>query len=289
MKSKIIALVGPTASGKTDLAKKLSRDNRFIIFSVDSRQIYRQLDIGTGKDTSFQQIGLDLINPGEKYSVEQFLEYILPKIQTALKQKKILVLVGGTFFWLEAILYRNSYPQVKPDYQLRAQLETQTTDQLHRRLKEIDPPSAQRIGHHRRRLIRALEIVSATDNPIPSLARSPRFNHRIFGIKPNKKELIDKIKQRFDGWLENGLLDEVKMLLKLNQPDFIRELGLHYVWLVQYISGEISLADAKAKSQTALYHYAKRQLTYLKRLKPITWVKNFRQLKIAVDEFVGQP
>lgn len=286
--NKIIAIVGPTASGKTDLAKALVKKFNGEVISVDSRQVYKGLDIGTGKDKGFKQHLIDIRNAGESFSVIDFQKLALASIKNIQKRGKIPFLVGGTGYYLDSILYQIDFPNVKPNIRLRTQLEKGFTQDLYQKLLEADPNSAQRTSKNRRRIIRALEIVLQTKQIIPKIKNpNSRFNFLILGIEIPRKELYRRIDRRVDKRIEQGMIKEVKDLIRTGvSKEWLRSLGLEYRHTVNYLDLKYKKEEMISALKFAIHKYARRQLTWLRRYPTIKWVTNFKEAKEEVKKFI---
>lgn len=281
---KLIIILGPTASGKTDLSIKLAKKFNGEIISADSRQVYKGMNLGTGKVTKkeMQNIPhhlLDIVSPKTRFTVAEYKKRAKKAIKDIQKRNKVPFLVGGTGFYIEAVVDGIIIPKVKPDWELRKNLEKETTEELFKKLKKLDLKRAKTIDrNNRRRLIRALEIVLKTKKPIPSLKKDPiDCDVLILGVKP--KNLEEKISKRLKERFKKGMIAEVK---KLHNPPVgrgvswkrLEEFGLEYKYIAQYLQGKLTKQEMIEKLQKEIEHYAKRQITWFKRDKRINWIKN---------------
>jgi len=201
---KLIVILGPTASGKTELAIKLAKKFRGEIISADSRQIYKGMNIGTAKPTKKEMQGiphylLDIASPKRKFTVTQYRKLAIQVINKTFKKDKLPILCGGTGFYIRAVVDGVTIPKVKPDWRLRSDLNKLSTEELFKILKKLDPQRAKTIERKNpRRLIRAIEIVMKTKRPVPPLKFQPLpYPVLMIGIKRGKKELQNLIKKRF--------------------------------------------------------------------------------------------
>jgi len=282
--NKLIIILGPTASGKTDLSIKLAKKFHGEIISADSRQVYKGMDIGTGKVTKKEMRGiphylLNVVNPKTRFNVAQYQKLALKAIENIQRKNKIPFLVGGTGFYIQSVADGIVIPEVKPDWKLRKKLEKLTTEQLFKKLEKLDEKRAQSIDKHNpRRLIRAVEIVLKSKRPVGSLSKHERFKTLFLGIKKDQKELNKMIEKRLLKRLDEGMIDEVK---KLHKSDVsfkrLEEFGLEYRYVAQYLQGKLKYNEMVTKLQKEIEHYAKRQMTWFKRDKRIKWVKNYQQ------------
>jgi len=292
---KIIVVLGPTASGKSDLAVKLARKFNGEIISADSRQVYRGMDIGTGKITkkemqSIPHYLLDIVSPKKRFDVVQYRNLAIKTIDKIFRKGKVPILCGGTGFYIQAVIDGIIIPEVKPDWQLRKKLEQLTTDQLLNRLKKLDPSRTKTIDKkNRRRLIRALEIIIKTKRSVPVLKKNP-LPYPVFmlGIKKEKTELKKLIKKRLLKRLKEGMIEEVKKLHKSGVSwKRLEEFGLEYRFVAQYLQKKLAYNEMINLIQKEIEHYTKRQMTWFKRDERIKWIKNYKQAEKLVKNFLG--
>lgn len=295
---KIIVILGPTASGKTELALKIAKSlftaaNGEII-SADSRQIYKGMDVGTAKPTLKQQriiphYLIDVIEPNKKFTLSQYKKLTIKKIREIHKKDKIPFLVGGTGLYVQAIVDNLKIPKVKPDKKIREKLEKINLPTLLKQLQKLDPITAQTIDiHNKRRLIRALEVCLITKKPFSQQREKgkPLFDILQIGIKIDKKNLNRKINQRVDEMIETGLVEEVKSLVKKYSSQLPAMSGIGYREIIQYLDNKISLEYAKNLIKLHTRQYAKRQMTWFKRDKKIKWVKNYQEARKLASNFL---
>lgn len=271
---KIIVIVGPTASGKSALAWELAQKNNGELISADSRQVYRGLDIGTGKET-FPQHLIDVADVSEDYNVSHFVRDAKIAIEDIAGRGKLPIIVGGSGFWVDSLVFGYELPQVLPDADLRRKLEKQSVAELMIELAKFDPHRAKHIDkHNKRRVIRAIELVHATRQPIPQLKSVPQYDAIWIGIKVDKDVLDHRIKKRLDEWFERGLIEEAK---KLKNPE---RFGLAYTAIGKYLKGELDESEMRTEALRSIRAYAKRQMTWFKRNKNIRWTENFTSAEI---------
>ncbi len=294
MSHKLITIVGPTASGKSDLAIKLAKKFNGEIISADSRQVYKGLDIGTGKVTKKDRKGiphhlLDVVSPKRRFTVTQYRKLALKAIDKVLKNNKLPILCGGTGFYIQAVVDGITIPEVPPDWKLRKKLEKKSAKELYQILKKLDPGRAKTIEKENpRRVIRAIEIVMKTKKPVPSLKKEPfPYPVLILGIKKEKKELISLIRERFFKWLKRGLIKEIKKIRKSGVSwKKIEELGIHYRVIAQYLQNKINKKEMIENSIKEIQNYAKRQMTWFKKDKRIIWIKKYKEAEKLVKNFL---
>ncbi len=288
-KPKIIAIVGPTASGKSELAVKLAKEHNGEILSVDSRQIYQGMDIGTGKVPGKFKIidgkkiyaykniphyGIDIASPKRQYSVAQFQKYASKIINQIIRKGKLPILCGGTAHWMDAVVYGQEFPAIKSDKKLRAELSKLSAEELFKKLKKLDRNRAKTIDpKNPRRLIRAIEIVSATGKTVPKLKHSSPYNITWIGINPGMEKLQEKIHKRLNQRVRQGMFHEIKTLHKQGISwQKMWNFGLEYRYGSMYLQNKMDKKAALEKLQTEIRQYAKRQLTWWKRNEDITWL-----------------
>lgn len=305
--NKLIVIVGPNASGKTDLSIKLAlrlnsgqikkrfKINGAEIISADSRQIYKRMDIGTGKITKKERQGiphhlLDVVSPKTRFDVVKYRKLALKAIKKIQKKNKLPILVGGTGFYIQTVIDGIILPPVKPNWKLRKKLEKKTTPELFKMLKKLDPNRAETIEKNNpRRLIRALEIVIKTKKPIPKLKKQPiKADLLILGIKKDQKDLKELIRKRLLKRLKIGLIAEVK---KLHRQGIsfkrLEEFGLEYKYLAFFLQGKLTKQEMIEKLQKKSEHYAKRQMTWFKKDQRIHWISNYNQAKNLITKTIN--
>lgn len=292
--NKIIVILGPTASGKTSLSIKLAKKFNGEIISADSRQVYKGMDIGTGKITKKEMEGiphylLDVSNPKKRFTVSDYKKLADKAINKIFKKGKIPFIVGGTGFYIQSITDGFSIPQVEPDWNFRKKLEKQSAEKLFEKLEKIDPKRAENIDRsNKRRLIRAIEIVAKTKKPVPEIINSaPPFKILFIGIKKSKEELDNLIKIRLLERIESGMINEAKKLKK-SGVSFKRmeELGLEYRYMALYLQKKITYEEFISRLQKEIEHYAKKQMVWFKRDKRIKWIKNCKEAEKLAKTFL---
>lgn len=285
MKQKLIVILGPTASGKSALGVKLAQKFGGEIISADSRQVYKGLDIGSGKITKKEMRGiphhlLSIVSPQKRFSVAQYQEFARKKIQDIQEQNKLPFLVGGSPLYIYAVVDGWVIPEVKPNPNLRKQLEKLTAEQLLKKLQKLDPRRAQTIEQKNpRRLIRALEIVMTTKRPVPLFQKHPLPYPVLFlGIRRPEKELKQRNVLRLEKRFRQGMIAEVKKLHAQGVSwQRLEEFGLEYRYIAQYLQGKLSLQEMRAKLYKAIMDFARRQMTWFKKDKRIHWINNQKE------------
>lgn len=298
-KSRVVAILGPTASGKSDLAVALARRWNGEVVSADSRQVYRGLDIGSGKITKREMRGvphhlLDVASPRQAFSVVRYQTLARRAIAEILRRGKLPIVCGGTGLYVSALLGETLFPAVKPNQALRKKLDRLTTEKLFSELQRRDPRRAATIDRrNRRRLIRALEIIKATDKPVPPIAArknatGARYKIIKIGIAFPPEKLRTRIKRRLASWLRNGLVGEVRRLHETGGVPWKRfdEFGLHYRSVARHLRREITKQEMIAEAERELWRYVKRQKQWWKRDAAIHWVQKEKEAEKFVRAFL---
>ena len=295
MRNRIVVILGPTASGKTALSIKLAKKFNGEVVSADSRQVYKKMDIGSGKVTKKEMAGiphylLDVVSPKTRFTVAQYQKLAQKAIEKIIKKNKLPIIVGGTGFYIQSVVDGIVIPEVKPDWKLREKLSSQPLPELVKQLVALDPVRAGNIDQNNpRRVLRALEIVLKTGKPVPGLqGRALQSSVLQIGIKKSKSELKELIHKRLMERLEkNAIINEVKKLHK-NEVSWKRleEFGLEYRFVAQYLQNKFIYQEMTNKIQIESEHYAKRQITWFKRDKRIKWVKNYKEAEKLIKKFI---
>lgn len=295
----LVILTGPTAVGKTALSINLAKAINGEIISADSMQVYKKMDIGTAKVTPEEMDGvkhylIDAIEPTEDFHVVRFQKMVLEAMDEIYSKGKIPIICGGTGFYIQAILYDIQFTKQEIDESYRKSLEDYAdefgNDALHTRLNEVDPESASTIpAANRKRVIRAIEYFHQTGEKFSvhnerEKQRTSPYNFAYFVLNDDRGLLYNRIDKRVDIMMKAGLLDEVKMLLAMGcKPGMTSMDGIGYKEIISYLDGNISLEDAVELIKKNSRNYAKRQLTWFRREKEVTWLdktvlKDDRQL-----------
>ena len=294
MLKKLIVVSGPTASGKSELAVKLAKKFNGEIISADSRQVYKGMNIGTGKITKKEMQGiphylLDVASPKRRFTVAQYRNLALKAINKIFRKDKIPILCGGTGFYIRAVVDGIVIPEVKPDWRLRSNLNKLSAAELYQKLKKLDPKRAKTIERkNKRRLIRAIEIVIKTKKPVPALKKNPLpYPVLMIGIKKEKKELSSLIRRRLLRRLKRGMIAEVKKLKKSGLSwKRLEEFGLEYRWVARFLQKKLNYQEMLKKLQKDIEHFAKRQMTWFKKEKRIQWIKNQKETEKLIEKFL---
>lgn len=286
-KRPIVVLTGPTAVGKTELSIQLAKAINGEIISADSMQVYKKMDIGTAKIRPEEMMGvkhylIDEFEPDEEFNVMKFKEYTDKYMNEIYEKGKIPILVGGTGFYIQAVLKDVEFKEEESS-DIRKELEefanVHGPKALHERLAQIDPKSAEVIHQNNvRRVIRAIEFYEQTGmkfsehNENEKQKQSP-FNYVYFVLNQDRKILYDRIEKRIDIMMKDGLVEEVKSLISQGYGrDLVSMQGLGYKEIVAYLEGEITLEEAVYILKRDTRHFAKRQITWFKRETDVTWL-----------------
>ena len=288
MKQPLIILTGPTASGKTALSVELAKRIGGEIISADSMQVYRYMDVGSAKVTVEEMDGvphhlIDVLDPQDSFNVVTFQEMAKEAMIKIYANGHIPIVAGGTGFYIQALLYDIDFTDNDGDMEYRHHLEELAKEQgaevLHSMLKEVDPPSAEAIhANNVKRVIRALEFYKKTGQRISDHNEEERqkespYNFAYYVLNMDRATLYDRIDLRVDKMIEAGLEEEVKQLKDMGcTRDMVSMQGLGYKEILDYLNGELSQEEAVYILKRDTRHFAKRQLTWFKREKDVTWV-----------------
>lgn len=285
--NEVIVITGPTASGKTNLSIELAKRMGGEIISADSMQVYKFMDIGTAKPTVEEMQGIrhyliDEILPSEEFNVVKFKELAENYIEEILQKGKQPILAGGTGLYISSLVNNITFSETETDWELREKLNKEAEENgpeyLHNKLKQVDPSAADSIHPNNvKRVIRALEVFYQTEKPISyhneiSRAAPSKYKFILLGLNMDREKLYDRIDKRVDIMLENGLVSEVKKLIEMGFGDAITSMqGIGYKEILAYLKNEISLEEAVENVKRESRRYAKRQITWFKRMHEIKW------------------
>lgn len=299
---KMIAVVGPTASGKSDLAVYLASKFGGEVISADSRQVYKGLDIGTGKvprdpksyklkAKSYFYKGiphhlLDVASPKQVFTVSKYKTLAEKALEDIWRRGKLPIVCGGTGLYIRAIVDNLAIPEVPPDKKLREKLEKKSAEELFAMLKKLDPRRAGEIDvKNPRRLIRAIEIAKHLGN-VPPLSLKQRQDCEILeiGIAPKSEELKNRIHKRLLSRLKSGMVEEAKNLHRNGLTwKRMEDLGLEYRFLARYLQNKITKKEMIDELEREIWRYTKRQMTWFKKDKRIRWLANKDKKKIQKE------
>jgi tRNA dimethylallyltransferase len=298
-----LILLGPTGVGKSTTAVKIAKFFDCEVISCDSMQVYRGFDVGTDKIPPDEQEGithhlLDIVDPSVQFTAADFVNFALSAVQTIQRKKKLPIITGGTGLYLKALI-DGLFPEENKDSRVRDELEAEATtkglENLQKRLEHIDPVYAQKIGKNDRiRIIRALEVYHSTKKPISDHFSNTKSHIEDFfvlriGLKLEREELYRKIEQRVDRMFAQGIVEEVDALLKSGveetAPPF-RALGYKHV--LCHLKRELSLEEAIDLTKKDTRHYAKRQMTWFRKMESIHWFAphDFSSMARTIEDFL---
>lgn len=281
----IIIIVGPTASGKSDLAIKIARKLKGEIISADSRQVYRGMDIGTGKVSRKEQKIIrhhliDIASPKKVFTADNFKKYGQIAIDEIIGKDKQPIIVGGTGFYIDTLLGKITTPLVPPNPKLRKELEKKSLESLLRTLEKLDPQRFNNIDRkNKRRIIRAIEIIKTTGKPVPKLEPKESEHNIIWlGIKIDKLKLEKNIEARLKKRFKMGMINEVRKLIASGvSHKRLEDLGLEYRYISRFLKGQINKKELSEQLFLEIKRYSKRQATWFKKNKEINWISNYSE------------
>lgn len=296
---KLIVILGPTSSGKSALGVKLARKFNGEIISADSRQVYKGLNLASGKITKKEMQGikhyyLDQVTPKTYYTVAHFKKSALEAIKEITAKNKIPFIVGGTAFYIKAITDNLLVPEVPPDWKLRKQLEKKSADTLFNMLKKLDPRRARTIeAKNKRRLIRAIEIVKTSKHPIPPLSKiqhsnTSKYRSVLFlGIKIERKMLKKNIEKRLDERIKKGMITEIKKLHAQSVSwKRLDNLGLEARWIARFLQRKITHEEMREKLLRDIYRFVRHQYTWWEKDKRIHWIRSQKEAEKLIRSFL---
>ncbi len=289
----VIAIVGPTASGKTALSLELAKRFDGEIINGDSMQVYRHMSIGTAKISYADMQGvphhlLDIKDPEESFSVAEYQLLVRNKIEEIKSRGKLPILVGGSGLYVQAVLFDYRFAEEQADEEMRAslyaELEQKGPQHMHDKLKALDPDTDIH-PNNTRRVIRALEIwASGQDKTDRGLAMSPMYNEIIIGLDIDRAVLYDRINERVDDMVDQGLVEEVTALKDRGIRDAQSIQAIGYKEIYAYLNGVMQFEEAINLLKQNSRKYAKRQFTYFKNKLPIYWIDALEDLEKNILE-----
>lgn len=303
-KQPLVVLVGPTAVGKSKIAIGLAKRLDGEVVTADSMQVYIGLDIGTDKPPVDQRQGvphhlIDVVRPDQRFNVAQYRDLAHETIADIHRRGKLPLLSGGTGLYVKAVLDEFLFPDEGADFDLRQELEEKARELgpewLHRRLAEIDPPTARRLHPNDvRRVIRAIEVYETTGRPlsehlVTAKAQEPRYRTVMIGLTRPRPVLYRRIEERVDRQIRDGLVDEVRALMAAYRDLPVARQALGYKEIVSYLQGERTLEEAIALLKRDTRRYAKRQFTWFRRDNRIVWfdLEELSPTEKALDTLEG--
>lgn len=302
-KPTVIVICGPTASGKTALSIELAKKINGEIVSADSMQIYKYMDIGSAKPTKEEMDGikhymLDFVEPNMRYSVADYKKQAEICIEQILEKGKVPIIVGGTGLYVNSLIYGIEYNEIKLDKEYRDKLEKIAQEEgleaLYNKAIEIDSTAMEKIScNDKKRILRVLEIYhetgkTKTQQEIESRSKEIKYDYKVFAINMDRETLYNRINQRVDTMLEQGLVEEVKKLISKYDELPTAIQGLGYKETIEYIQGKITKEEMVEKIKMETRRYAKRQLTWFKKDKQTIWIDGLedkeKNIQIILEE-----
>ncbi len=297
-KPKVIVICGPTASGKTALSIELAKKINGEIVSCDSMQIYKDMDIGTAKPTIEEMQGikhymLDFVSPDERYSVADYKKQAKQAIREIIEKGKVPIVVGGTGLYVDSLIYEIEYQDIEFDEKYRKQLEERSKKEglevLYNEAKKIDPEAITKISpNDKKRILRILEIYNATGKNKTEQEKESRkneveFDYKVYAISWDREKLYDRINQRVDIMIDQGLIEEVqKIYSKYNKfPTAMQGLG--YKEVLEYLEGKCNKQEMIDKIKQETRRYAKRQLTWFRKNKQTIWLDGQEKIQNNIE------
>jgi tRNA dimethylallyltransferase len=299
MKPKIIVVLGPTATGKSDIAVQIAKKFNGEIISADSRQVFKGMDLGSGKITKKEMLGiphhlLDIANPKKKFSVVEYKELAEKAIEKIISMGKTPIICGGTGFYIDSIVKNITLPEVKLNQKLRNKLEKYSAEKLFGILKKLSPARAKNIDRKNKvRLIRAIEIAKSLGN-VPEIIEGPKkYDFIIIGLDAKDNVLKERIEKRLLKRIKLGMINEVSRLHKQGVSwKRLESFGLEYRQTALFLQKKITKAEMIENLKREIWHFVKRQRTWFKRNKNIKWFEPkqilpiIKQVKISLNKKV---
>lgn len=293
----LITILGPTASGKTPFAASLANELNTEIISADSRQIYRRMDLGTGKDLADYQIGgntipyhlIDIVEPGYKYNVFEYQRDFLQAYQTISAQSKLPILCGGTGMYLESVLKGYRLMPVPENPELRKELEHKTLEELTELLRTYKSLHNTTDVDTVKRAVRAIEIEQYYQNHPVTEREFPKLNSLIIGINIDRDARREKISRRLRQRLADGMVEEVKQLIEKDKiaPEDLIYYGLEYKYLTLYVIGKLTYDEMFTQLETAIHQFAKRQMTWFRGMERRGFTIHWMEATLPMEEKIA--
>jgi len=278
--NKLLVILGPTASGKSDLAIKIAKFFNGEIVSADSRQVYKEMNIGTAKPikNNLHHL-LNIVNPRQRFSASQYKELAYKAIKDIQNRNKLPILCGGTGLYISSVIENWQFPKIPPQEKLRKELEKKPIEQLFKIYQKIDPDGAKFIDKkNKRRLIRAIEVCKTNNKAFWQQRKKskPPFKALLIGIKLPKEELKERIAKRVKKMIKTGLETEIKALSKkYGWISLLQTIG--YQEWKQYFDSKINEKEVQDLIELHAFQYSKRQMTWFKKMKNVQWIEKPEQ------------
>jgi tRNA dimethylallyltransferase len=302
--SKVIVVLGVTASGKTQLGVDLAKKFKGEIVSADSRQIYKEFNIGTAKPIGRWMLAdgerkytvsgvphylIDIVDPKEDFNLSDYKKLAVEKIKEINNKNRLPFLVGGTALYLKTVCENWEIPEVKPNLALRHRLENKKTESLYAELKKLDSEATVVTGPNKRRIIRALEVIYATNQKFSEQRKKgqPLFDCLKLGLKVSKEEYPQRIAQRTNRMIKAGLIEEVKKLHKKYSWQLVPMQSINYQEFKEYFEKKKTLEETIALANQHHLNFARRQMTWFKKDKDIVWVTSQKESEEKIKSFLN--
>ncbi len=300
---KVIVICGPTASGKTGLGIELAKKINGEIISSDSMQIYKDMNIGTAKPTDeetkeIKHHLIDFVSPDERYSVADFKKDAKAKIKEIINENKVPIIVGGTGLYINSLVYEIEYTDIKIDEKYRNELEKiiqeKGLEELYKEACKIDFEAMKTISENdKKRIMRVLEIYhdtgkTKTEQEKESRKNKPEYDYKVFGINMDREKLYERINKRVDIMIEDGLIQEVEELTKKYSKFPTAMQGLGYKEVVEYLNKNCTKEEMIEKIKMETRRYAKRQITWFKKIENIKWINGLDTVQNNVNTILEE-
>lgn len=295
----VIVICGPTASGKTALSIELAKQINGEIVSADSMQIYDEMDIGTAKPTEAEMQGIKHyligeISPTTRYSVSQYKKDAEDAIAEIISKGKTPIIVGGTGLYVNSLIYGIEYPEIETDLEYRKLLEERESkeglEQLYNEACKIDKEAMEKIScNDKKRIMRVLEIYKATGKTktqleVESKIKGPKYNYTVFAINIERPKLYERINKRVDIMIDSGLIEEVQDLYNKYGENMLTSLqAIGYKEVIQFLKKEITKEEMIDKIKMETRRYAKRQITWFKKIDNIRWINGLDSIQNNIE------
>jgi tRNA dimethylallyltransferase len=298
---KLITILGPTATGKTSLAAHLAHCINGEIISADSRQVFKQMNIGTGKDYSDYVVEgktipyhlIDIAEPGEEFSVFDFRKNFINAFNEIASKNKTAILCGGTGLYIESVLKNYNLPEVPKNIKLRNSLSDKSIDELTKILSDLKPLHNTTDTINKERLLRAIEIEYFHKERADNIPGLPKFDSYVFGVNYERAVVMERITKRLKERLQNGMIEEVELLIKKGIPvERLKSYGLEYKFITQFLLHEITYDEMFRLLNIAIHQFSKRQMTWFRRMERngirINWIDGNLPLDEKIQIMIKQ-
>ncbi|MCB9175341.1 MAG: tRNA (adenosine(37)-N6)-dimethylallyltransferase MiaA [Flavobacteriales bacterium] len=297
MNNKLIVILGPTATGKTTLAANLAHSISGEVISADSRQVYRGMDIGTGKDLDDFEVNgvkipyhlIDIVDAGAEYNVFEYQKDFLKAYETVLKNNNTPILCGGSGLYIDAVVKGYRFLEVPENTKLRTELEQKSIEELNNMLSDYKTIHNTTDSIYKKRIIRAIEVAKFQTENDALIRDFPKIEHLIFGIDFDRAIIKKRITERLKHRLEHeGMIEEVKTLIANGvDPEKLKFYGLEYKLITQHLQDELSYNDMFQKLNSAIHQFAKRQMTWYRKMEKDGFTINWIDGNLPLEEKIN--